>query len=52
MPDDGVRQGILEAVEAGFDDRANLDSTLTVTKTLALFIAEWCGLEPVSGHER
>ncbi len=33
----------------GFDERVNLDSILAVTKTLALFIAEWCGLEPVAG---
>jgi acetylornithine deacetylase len=32
-----------------FDERVNLASTLAVTKTLALFIAEWCGLEPVAG---
>jgi acetylornithine deacetylase len=33
----------------GFDERVNLDSVLAVTKTVALFIAEWCGLEPVAG---
>ncbi len=32
-----------------FDERVNLASALAVTKTLALFIAEWCGLEPVAG---
>ncbi len=33
----------------GFDQRVTLDSTRAVTKTRALFIAEWCGLEPVAG---
>ena len=30
----------------GFDERVSLESIRRVTKTLALFIAEWCGLEP------
>ena len=40
----------------GFDERVSLESIRRVTKTLALFIAEWCGLEPqpkasaTSGH--
>ena len=29
----------------GFDERVNLDSVKKVTRTIALFIAEWCGLE-------
>ena len=29
----------------GFDERVNLESVLSVTKAVALFIAEWCGLE-------
>jgi len=29
-----------------FDERVNLDSLKQVTKTVALFMAEWCGLEP------
>jgi acetylornithine deacetylase len=33
----------------GIDERVNLDSILEVTKTQALFIAEWCGLEKVAG---
>ncbi len=31
----------------GFDEAVNLDSLRRVTKVLALFIAAWCGLEPV-----
>ena len=29
----------------GFDERVNLDSLRKVTRTIALFIADWCGLE-------
>jgi acetylornithine deacetylase len=29
----------------GFDERVSLDSLLKVTRTIALFIADWCGLE-------
>ena len=29
----------------GFDERVDLDSLLRVTQTMALFIADWCGLE-------
>lgn len=29
----------------GFDERVNIDSIQNVTTSLALFIAEWCGLE-------
>lgn len=32
----------------GFDERVSLSSLKQVTGTIALFIAEWCGLEPVS----
>ena len=31
----------------GFDERVSLSSTKRITGTIALFIAEWCGLEPV-----
>ncbi len=31
----------------GFDERVSLTSTRSVTKTVALFMAEWCGLEAV-----
>ncbi len=34
----------------GFDERVNLDSVLAVTKTVALFVAEWCGLEKAAGQ--
>ena len=30
----------------GFDERVELDSMRRVTQTIALFIAEWCGLAP------
>lgn len=29
----------------GFDERVSLESTLAVTKAIALFVADWCGLE-------
>jgi acetylornithine deacetylase len=29
----------------GFDERVNLDSVRKVTRSIALFMAEWCGLE-------
>ena len=32
----------------GYDERVSLDSIRRVTKTLALFIANWCGLEKIS----
>ncbi|PWE32592.1 acetylornithine deacetylase [Maritimibacter sp. 55A14] len=31
----------------GFDERVNLPSVQRVTETVARFIADWCGLEPV-----
>ena len=33
----------------GFDERVSLSSLRRVTGTIALFIAEWCGLEAVEG---
>jgi acetylornithine deacetylase len=30
----------------GFDERVSLESLRRVTKTMTLFLAEWCGLEP------
>ncbi|PJK31322.1 ArgE/DapE family deacylase [Minwuia thermotolerans] len=32
----------------GFDERVSLKSTLDVTKTVALFVADWCGVEGTS----
>ncbi len=29
----------------GFDERVSLDSMLKTTQAMALFIADWCGLE-------
>lgn len=29
----------------GFDERVSLESVKRITKTMALFVAEWCGLE-------
>ena len=29
----------------GFDERVDLDSVRAVTKTMALFLADWCGIE-------
>lgn len=31
----------------GFDERVNLESVRRITKTVALFMADWCGLEAV-----
>lgn len=31
----------------GFDERVRLSSVKQVTRSIALFIAEWCGLEKV-----
>ena len=31
----------------GFDERVNLESCRQVTRAIALFIADWCGLEPL-----
>lgn len=33
-------------VSCSIDESVSLESMKQVTKTLALFIAEWCGLEP------
>lgn len=30
----------------GFDERVHLDSVRLITKAIALFIADWCGVEP------
>lgn len=31
----------------GFDERVNIDSLRRTTEVLALFVAEWCGLNPI-----
>ena len=31
----------------GFDERVSLDSVRQVTRAIALFVADWCGVEPV-----
>ena len=33
----------------GFDERVSLKSLKRITGTMALFVAEWCGLEPIEG---
>ena len=33
----------------GFDEYVELDSLRAITKSMALFIADWCGTEPVAG---
>jgi acetylornithine deacetylase len=35
----------------GFDERVDLDSVKAVTKTIALFIADWCGIERGRGGQ-
>jgi acetylornithine deacetylase len=32
----------------GFDERFSVESMRRVTRTMALFVAEWCGVEPIS----
>jgi acetylornithine deacetylase len=32
-----------------FDERVSLASLKRITGTMALFVAEWCGVEPVEG---
>jgi acetylornithine deacetylase len=39
--------GPLSEAIHGFDERVSLPSLKRVTQTIALFIAEWCGLEPL-----
>ena len=36
----------------GFDERVHLESLRRVTKTIALFIAQWCGVSPRAGDGR
>ena len=36
----------------GFDERVELESMRRVTRTLALFMADWCGLAPLPAGER
>ena len=31
----------------GFDERFSIESLRKATKSMALFVAEWCGTEPV-----
>ena len=31
----------------GFDERVRISSIREATKTIALFVADWCGVEPV-----
>ena len=45
MPDAGLTQRILVSVDWGFDERVSVDSIRKVTQAIALFIADWCGLE-------
>jgi acetylornithine deacetylase len=41
-----LNYGCLAENYHGFDERVNLDSLKRTTEVIALFIAEWCGLEP------
>ncbi len=36
----------------GFDEYVSLDSVRSITKAMALFIADWCGTEPVQTPDR
>ena len=33
----------------GFDEAVELDSIRRATKAIALFVADWCGVEPAAG---
>lgn len=43
----GINYGPVGERSHGFDERVSLASVREVTKTMALFIAEWCGVEPI-----
>jgi acetylornithine deacetylase len=43
-----LNYGCLAENYHGFDERVNLESLKRTTEVIALFIAEWCGLEPRS----
>ncbi|MFE5672626.1 ArgE/DapE family deacylase [Agromyces sp. NPDC056523] len=40
---------VSEAIH-GYDERVSIESVRRVTKTIALFIAEWCGVEEVASE--
>lgn len=40
----GVNYGPTVEKAHGFDERVDLESVKRVTQTMALFLAEWCGL--------
>jgi acetylornithine deacetylase len=44
----GINYGPICERAHGLDERVDLESVRRVTKTMALFIAEWCGLERAS----
>lgn len=31
----------------GFDERVSISSLKRITTTMALFVADWCGVEPI-----
>ena len=43
----GLVYGPLSDAIHGFDERVNLESVRHNTQAMALFIAEWCGLEEI-----
>lgn len=43
----GLVYGPLSDAIHGFDERVNLESVRQNTQAMALFIAEWCGLEDI-----
>ena len=45
MPDAELTLRILVSVDRGFDERVSVDSIRKETQAIALFIADWCGLE-------
>lgn len=45
MPGPAECREIMNAVGAGFDERVDLESVRRNTQAIALFMADWCGLE-------
>ena len=41
------RNRAAEEAQDGFDEAVDLASIKNLTLTLALFIADWCGVEPI-----
>ena len=45
----GINYGPVCEQAHGIDERVDLESVRNVTKVMALFIADWCGVVPLAG---